>query len=341
MFPTIIILFATLTALAVCLPLERAGIIKERAPSGPVIAPNFPDPGLIKVNNVWYAFATRTKGTTIHIQIAKSTDFTNWQVVNNADGSQKDALPRLPGWVNQTNWNTWAPSIAQLGPNNFIMYFSATTNTDSSARFHCIGYATATNIEGPYSGPGTPLNCPLAQGGSIDPTAFQDTNGQRYFVYKVDGNSIGNGGLCGNTVEPIKSTPLNLQRVAADGHTLQGDPIRLIDNLGISDDGIVEAPTITRTASGKYFLFFSKGCFLDNTYTVSYATANSVTGPYLRQSRPLFQSGDFGLIGPGSADVAADARHMVFHSFNGDPARFIRSMHTALLNFSGDTVTTT
>lgn len=114
MLPTILILLTSLTALAVCLPLQAAGILKERAPSGPVIAPNFPDPGLIKVNNVWYAFATRTKGTTIHVQIAKSNDFNSWQIVNNADGSQKDALPQLPGWVNQTNWNTWGPSIAQL-----------------------------------------------------------------------------------------------------------------------------------------------------------------------------------------------------------------------------------
>ncbi|TKX25958.1 putative glycosyl hydrolases family 43 protein [Elsinoe australis] len=339
MLPTILILLTSLTALAVCLPLQAAGILKERAPSGPVIAPNFPDPGLIKVNNVWYAFATRTKGTTIHVQIAKSNDFNSWQIVNNADGSQKDALPQLPGWVNQTNWNTWGPSIAQLGPNNFIMYFSATTNADTSARFHCIGYATASNIEGPYTGPATASVCPLQQGGAIDPQAFQDTNGQRYFVYKVDGNSIGNGGLCGDTVQPIKSTPLMLQKVAADGHTLQGAPTQLIDNAGISDDGIVEAPSITRTSGGKYFLFFSKGCFLDNTYTVSYATASSVTGPWTRQSRPLFQSGDFGLTGPGSADVAPDAKHMVFHSFNGDPARFIRSMHTALLTISGDTVT--
>lgn len=39
--------------------------------------------------------------------------------------------------------------------------------------------------------------CPLSQGGAIDASGYDD-NGQRYVVYKVDGNSIGHGGACGN-----------------------------------------------------------------------------------------------------------------------------------------------
>ena len=58
--------------------------------------------------------------------------------------------------------------------------------------------------------------CPLAQGGAIDASRYND-NGQRYIVYKVvcnldtsalpqltpiwDGNSIRNGGVCHNTSE--------------------------------------------------------------------------------------------------------------------------------------------
>lgn len=80
----------------------------KRSIAGPVIVANFPDPGLINVDNTWYAFATRTKGTTIHIQIATSTDFDTWNVVND------DALPDLPAWVNSTSWNTWSPDVHQL-----------------------------------------------------------------------------------------------------------------------------------------------------------------------------------------------------------------------------------
>lgn len=80
----------------------------KRTVTGPVISANFPDPCVIEVNNVWYAFATRTKGTSIHIQIASSTDFDSWTVIND------DALPNLPSWVNSASWNTWAPDVNQL-----------------------------------------------------------------------------------------------------------------------------------------------------------------------------------------------------------------------------------
>ena len=42
----------------------------------------------------------------MHIQIAESADFDSWSLVNNGDGSQKDALPDLPSWVDAGNANT-------------------------------------------------------------------------------------------------------------------------------------------------------------------------------------------------------------------------------------------
>jgi hypothetical protein len=45
-------------------------------------------------------------GGNVHIQVAESTDFENWSIVTNADGSQKDALPTLPSWVDGSNSNT-------------------------------------------------------------------------------------------------------------------------------------------------------------------------------------------------------------------------------------------
>jgi hypothetical protein len=45
-------------------------------------------------------------GGNVHIQMAESTDFENWSIVTNADGSQKDALPTLPSWVDGGNSNT-------------------------------------------------------------------------------------------------------------------------------------------------------------------------------------------------------------------------------------------
>ncbi len=103
-----------------------------------------------------------------------------------------------------------------------------------------------------------------------------------------------------------------LQAVASDGVTLQGNAIILLDNRGVSDDGNTEAPSIV-CYGDTYVLFFSSGCFNTANYTVNYATASSITGPYQRASKPLFVTGDYGLVGPGGMTMYHDAQHMVFH----------------------------
>lgn len=144
------------------------------------------------------------------------------------------------------------------------------------------------------------------------------------------------GGACGNTVAPIVATPLTLQPVAADGLTFMGSSTVLMSNNGASDQGIVEAPDLIRTRSGTYVLFFSSGCFVTSSYTVSYATASSITGPYTRASGPLLATGDgHGLTAPGGMDIWTDNQHMVFHANNANGGR---SMYTALISVSGTTV---
>lgn len=155
-------------------------------------------PSVIQVGSTWYAFATRTIGASIHIQVASSPDFNTWTLLN------EDALPNLPAWVDQSAPNTWAPDVNQLSDGSFVMYFSASTTTDTTK--HCVGAATSKTVTGPYTATAsTALICPLSQGGAIDASGYDD-NGKRYIVYKVDGNSIGHGGACGNdgmTCKPV------------------------------------------------------------------------------------------------------------------------------------------
>ncbi|KAG9579627.1 glycoside hydrolase family 43 protein, partial [Aureobasidium melanogenum] len=312
--------------------------LSKRATIDLAITANFPDPSIIKVNGTWYAFATHTRGTDIKIQVAQSVNFEDWTVVRNADGSQFDALPVLPAWVRMANYLTWAPDVQQLDDGSFIMYYSATAAARPDGSKHCVGAATSPTILGPYTGLADALFCPLSRGGAIDASGFKDRNGKRYVVYKVDGNSIGHGGACGNTVAPIVGTPLMLQPVAADGHTFTGNAVALLDNDGAADQGILEAPVLTRSRAGVYFLFFSSGCFATSGYTVSYATATNLTGPYTRASSPLFRTGDGnGLKAPGGMSVWGDNRHMVLHANYGGG----RAMYTTLIALRGTEVITT
>ncbi|OJD30661.1 glycoside hydrolase family 43 protein [Diplodia corticola] len=308
--------------------------------TGPVMQQNFPDPSIIYADNQWWAFATMDGS--INIQVAQSSDFENWTYLDGVD-----ALPDPPSWVDMATVNTWAPDVVELDDGTFVMYFSATTMNDTTK--HCVGAALSDTVEGPYTPINSTLACPLDQGGAIDAAGFKDWEtrgtgwgpngqlsnatgddnsylnpewsnggygGQRYIVYKVDGNTMGNGGVCGNTVEPIAATPIMLLAVAADGVTPQGSPIQLLDNAGVSDDGIVEAPSLVKTWDGEYVLFFSSGCYSTENYTVSFATSSGgVTGPYDRAAAPLLQTGDDNgaLVSPGGMDLHWDANHMVFH----------------------------
>lgn len=227
----------------------------------------------------------------------------------------------------------WAPDVNQLADGSFIMYFCASTVQDTTK--HCIGAAKSSSISGPYTATSnTPLFCPLSVGGAIDPSGFLDpATNQRYVVYKIDGNSIGHGGACGNTVAPIVSTPIMLQAVAADGVTLQGNPVQLLDNNGAADSGITEAPSLVRSSSGEYVLFFSTGCYSGTNYDTQLATASSVAGPYTRQGN-LLVTGEDGLTSPGGADIHTDGQHMLFHANYGNG----RALYTAVVNIQSSSV---
>ena len=190
------------------------------------------------------------------------------------------------------------------------MYYSASPQKKPDQ--HCVGAAKSRSIGGPYVPEPDAMFCDVDIGGAIDASGFTDSDGQRYVVYKVDGNSIGHGGSCGNMVEPIVSTPIMLQAVEGDGIIKKGIEIQVLDR-DHGDGPLIEAPNIVRTEDGKYVLFFSSGCYMGSTYDISYAMADKVTGPY-RKYGPLAITGTAGLYAPGGASMSVDGQHMLFHA---------------------------
>jgi beta-xylosidase len=168
---------------------------------------------------------------------------------------------------------------------------------------------------GPYSPAPEPFACHDARGGAIDAFGFHDRRtDSRWLVYKVDGNSLGNGGNCNNGIPPYKSTPILLQRVnARDGITKEGLEVQLLDRDD-ADGPLVEAPSLAEIG-GKYFLFFSSNCYVTDMYDVSFAVADGIEGPY-RKRGPLIMSRTFGQHGPGGAEVTSGGEegYMAFHA---------------------------
>ena len=143
-------------------------------------------------------------------------------------------------------------------------------------------------------------------------------SGQRYIIYKVQ------------NANNSASTPITLQAVTNDGITLLGDPITLLDN-DTEDYGSIEAPSLYKTPDRKYVLTFSRGNTAMSQYTVSYAVASNVTGPYVRKG-DLLKTGDFNLNGPGGADFNFNGERMLFHEMGqgvGWEYNGTRVMHAA------------
>ena len=287
--------------------------------AGPHISTNFPDPAIIHVDGTSYAFATNNRQPApnhINVQVATSTDNQTWTIV---DGH--DALPNVGSW--ETGAGVWAPDVVQLDDGTFVLYYA--DNVVWAPARHCVGAATSHSVMGPYTPMSSPFACPdvTTQGGAIDPDGFLDeSTGKRYVVYKVDGNSIGHGGSCGNTVAPIVPTPLMLQEVSAtDGITLIGAPVQILDRDDF-DGPLIEAPALHRSQEGIYFLFFSSNCFTTPNYDVAYATATNILGPYTKASRPLLVTSDADLTGPGGMDIIKGGDMIIFHghmTINNDP----------------------
>ena len=64
---------------------------------------NFPDPALIKVGDLFYAFATNNGKQNVPVAVSK--DFLTWEITG------VDALPQVPSW---SDGGIWAPDVVQL-----------------------------------------------------------------------------------------------------------------------------------------------------------------------------------------------------------------------------------
>lgn len=140
-------------------------------------------------------------------------------------------------------------------------------------------------------------------------------------LYKIDGNARGHGGSCGNTVSPLASTPIMIQRVAADWLTPIGPATQILDR-GVWDGPLIEAPAMVKV-DGAYILFFSSNCYVSDLYDTSYATSRSPVAGFTKAAVPLLVSETIpGTAGPGHADVVvgAEGRRTIGRDGDGEDA---------------------
>src|ERR1700760_2971431 len=91
-----LLLVPAFVALAACAPAPT---------TQPSYAGDFPDPSVIHVGGLYFAFSTQGAGG--NIQRLVSTDHKNWVMP-----AQSDALPVLPSWADSAG--TWAPDVEHI-----------------------------------------------------------------------------------------------------------------------------------------------------------------------------------------------------------------------------------
>ena len=254
-------------------------------------AGDFPDPSVVRVGNVYYAFATQGLGGYPQIQRIWSTDRVHWQAT-----PQPEALAALPAWAD--NSGTWSPSVRFIG-GVYVMYYSA----HQSGGRHCLSIAIAPSPADQFVDKSTkPLLCQTG-GETIDPELFIGLYGQPYLLWKGP-NSKG-------------VATLFAQRMSANGMTLLGEPAQLMVAVRKGWTAYnIEGPSMVY-ADGKYFLFYSGGNYWQSGYSMGYAVCTTPLGPCVDKTAAKPWLATHGNAkGPGGGSFFSDAAGALYIAYH-------------------------
>lgn len=262
--------------------------------TNPVYTDDFPDPALLRVGNMFVAYATQ--GNEHNIQTLTSSDLVHWQ-------PGPDALPELPAWA--SSGNTWAPEVIEVD-GRFVMFYVA---RDTRSGRQCIGRAESTTPTGPFRDQSPePFICQAELGGSIDPNPFRSSNGMLYMYWKNDGNCCG--------------LPVHIygQRLSLDARHPLGQSAVLLGVTHPWQGTLIEAPEMVEH-NGAYVLFYSANDYASDHYAVGYAHCAGPLGPCTDASPTPWLASTQDAAGPGHCypfTLPDGSTWLLFHAWRPD-----------------------
>jgi len=256
----------------------------------PVIAGDHPDPSIIRTGDEYWATATGSEWAPVY-PLLRSRDLVNWTEVG-------AIFPDAPSWA---EGSFWAPELSEYKGRYFVFYTARAKNGPL-----CVASAVADAPTGPYQDNG-PLIC--QEVGSIDAFPTVDENGERYLIWKEDGNSRN------------LPTPLWAQRLSEDGTSVIGEPKEILRNDPATwEKGVVEAPYILRRG-GFFYLFYSGSacCGLQCSYGLGVARSEKLLGPYVKfEKNPLVRGSETWKC-PGHGSIVTDQQgrtFLLYHAYS-------------------------
>lgn len=246
--------------------------------TNPVYSAYFADPFVWKDQGVYYAIGTGQTEATGQVNqteqrrvfpLLRSIDLVTWEFVGNALVRPDPALGN----------DFWAPEVAYC-EGIFYLYYSV----GHEDKNHQLRVAKSFDPLGPYLDQGEalvdPKICPFA----IDPSPFQDDDGQWYLFYAQDFLDTEQGVRSGTalvvdrllTMTKLAGEPKVVLRSRHDWQRFLAD--RLMYG-NIYDWHTLEGPCV-RKHDNRYYCFYSGGRWESENYGVDYGVADHVLGPY-------------------------------------------------------------
>lgn len=277
------------------------------------------DPFVLRVNGEYFAYGTGSDAGNGRqfdgrvFPVLRSTNLVNWTHV----GGALEPLSSSPSTA------YWAPEVAERD-GTFFLYYAA----DMRLRV-----ATARHPAGPFLDSGRDLfpHEPF----SIDASPFRDPRDGRWYLFFAKDyfdQRVGTGTAVvplGDDMIAPAGEPRMVVRATSDWQIFQRNR-RWYDREWEAWH-TVEGPFAVEH-EGRYYCFYSGGCWETADYGVSYAVADHPLGPWRDEwshAGPVVLCGVPGrVLGPGhnSVTIAPDGetRMLVYHAW--DPARTGRRM---------------
>ncbi len=197
-----------------------------------------------------------------NVPVRISKDLINWEFIGHAF---EDVPAEAKAWTGANV--VWAPDVIELNDAYYLYYCAS----DFGTRTSFIGVATSKSIEGPWEDQGEVFKTKAGddnQVNAIDPAIIKDTDGRLWMAY---GSYFG-----GMFISELDSRTGKL-KTPSD----QGTLIAKRDGSPTSSGKGIEGPAIIyNPETNKYYLTVSYD-FLEDTYNVRVARADTITGPYL------------------------------------------------------------
>jgi beta-xylosidase len=247
------------------------------------------------------------------VPMVKSKDLQHWEYV----GLVLEPAPEERGG------DFWAPEVA-FNNGTFYLYYHCNGN----GKGFRIRVATSQNPEGPYRDTGTPMTDVTKTPFAIDSHAFRDDDGQWYMFYATDFPDFNE--------KTFRGTALVVDRLL-DMTRLEGKPRPVMRahwqwqvyqrnrNMAgkVADWYTLEGPTV-RKHNGKYYCFYSGGCYQNDSYGVDYLVADNIMGPWREVGRErgpqIMRTVPGKVIGPGHNSIVSspDGKqdYIVYHAWN-------------------------